>query len=166
MLTFKFVFKPSVMQKKLIKHCRQEKQWILYLVIWGVINLGVGMVLVPGSNPVLFGAGLSLTALGFFHLVIGLTEFNIYNRLSGLTANGQEKELTTRLTGQLAKMHQRRTAESIFLIASLFVAVTGALLDWEPITVGCSVSVSVSMAFSYVWWLMKQWRLGIALGIE
>ena len=124
--------------------------WAFYLIIWGILSFGVGLSLMRPDTYVYFGIGLSLVPLAAFHLLIGIYEYSIYQKLAGLTSPDRQADLIEQLRGQLAKMQQRRTAESVMVFGGLFVFVTGALLDWQPVTVGFGAGIAISFAFSLI----------------
>ncbi len=152
------------MKEKVIRHCKEERKWSQYLALWGIATIIAGFLLLLTDNLFFQGIAYTLLLLGILHLITAAIEFRIYQSI--LSFPEDSESWSEQLEKEMKKIKQRSLLDSGVFFSGLFVMISGTLLNWNKFTIGIGLAISISIVFSLLWWTFRQWRLGIALGID
>ena len=148
------------MEEKFFRHCLEEQKWGLALLAWGFIGLLVSIILIYWLDPIWKSCAYTLGILALLHAFLGRKTYSDYRQ----KAKVNQTEVIGFLKEESRFMQNQRKIQSIFFSLGLVWMLLAVVLELDKFSVGIGLAISASFSFSLIWWLMRQWRLGILIG--
>ncbi len=150
------------MKDNIIQHFQEELRWALALIGWGLLELMAFVVLQGLSGAFGKGCAYTLGLLALLHLFTGSTNYWKYKKIDPSLTKASNLEVF--LAKERQTIQQKRQIELIFFCFGLIWMLSSIILRLPSFSVGIGFAICISIGFSLIWWLMRQWRLAVLMG--